>query len=506
MNLSDYGRKRDFKKTPEPASGTSDKKNLPIFVVQKHDASHLHYDFRLEHKGVLLSWAIPKEISNDPSVKRLAAKVEDHPFDYRNFEGTIPEGNYGAGTVMVWDRGVYSILNKLKKNEIEKAVENKLKKNHISIFLYGDKLKGEYVLVKIKNNDWIFFKSKDEFSNTGSFDQKSVLSKRTMEEISQGFAEEELGPKVPMPRNIKPMMAQTAKEPFNRENWFFEIKWDGYRAIAEVENGAVNLYSRNFLSFNQRYPTIVEELKKISDTVILDGEIVALDKKGKSDFQALQYFNNKSDKALVYYIFDLLYYNGYDLMKLPLRLRKNILKKIFHKSQSCLKYSDHLETEGKEFFNVVKKQGIEGIVAKDGNSPYLAGTRSPKWLKIKKSNTIEAIIVGYTKKEQQKLISSLLLAAYNDKDELQFIGHVGTGFNEKKLINLQKIFNYLAQPKPPLRTIPKLNASTIWLKPVLVCTVSYREITREKILRQPVFLYLRDDMKPTEVRLEYEKV
>ena len=492
MSLKKYEKKRTFPFSPEPRGKMKKSSGLPQFVVQKHSASHLHYDLRLEYKGALLSWAVPKGFSLNPSEKHLAAKVEDHPLEYMDFEGIIPEGNYGAGTVMVWDKGYY-IADGPDKNP-ETNLEKGLSKGNFSFHIAGKKLKGGFVLAKLKNSDkdWLLFKKKDQYAKEQSeFDQNSVLSGRSMEEIA--------GQVDRMPYKIRPMMAFTAKEPFDREGWIFEVKWDGYRAIAEVEKGNVNLYSRNLKSFNKKFESVVQSLSNIGKDVVLDGEIVIIDEKGKSNFQALQDYGRSRSGRLVYYVFDLLYFNGQDLRKKPLIERKFMLQEVISKIP-LVKYSGHIETEGKEFFSAASEAGVEGIVAKDMQSHYMEGRRSRSWLKIKKENTAEAIIVGYTLPQSgRKYFSSLIMGAYDEKNELIYIGNVGTGFDDRKLKDLIKIFSKIKQDSSPFKIAPKLRDS-VWLEPILVCSVKYAEWTNEGVLRQPVFLGLRDDINPSEVK------
>ena len=321
MTLNKYQHKRKFNKTPEPACrqarpkpGPGETKNkYPIFVIQKHAASRLHYDLRLEMDGVLKSWAVPKEPSLDPALKRLAIMVEDHPYDYKDFEGTIPAGNYGAGKVEIWDRGNYSVLS------------GSLRQGDLKFVLAGKKLKGSFALVRTHyaKNSWLLIKEKDNYAASSS----TVKTLKTI-----------------MPHNVSPMLATAAAKPFRDDNWLFEIKWDGYRAIAETGKN-VRLYSRNNIPLAERFPEIAESLKKLKFDAVLDGEIVAVDKTGKPSFQLLQ--NSRARR--LYYVFDLLYYQGQDLTGLPLAKRKELLERILPKDKQ-IKFTEHVKGDGILFF------------------------------------------------------------------------------------------------------------------------------------------------------------
>lgn len=472
MGLEKYWEKRDFKKTDEPLGKkrSGSQKHLQ-FVVQEHHASHHHYDFRLELDGVLKSWAVPKGPPTENNEKRLAIQVEDHPFDYIHFEGTIPKGNYGAGTVKIWDKGHYQAEEADSKEESEKQIRKGLREGHLNIILHGKKLKGIYSLVRMKTQDnkkeWLLIK------------KKSAL---------------------PQPEFIQPMLATLKESPFDSDEWLFEIKWDGYRAIGIVEKAAVHLYSRNEQSFHSHFPPILEDLSKIKQNVILDGEVVVLDKKGIPSFQLLQNYQRNDEGQLVYMVFDILYLNGEDLMKTPLIERKKILKEILPET-SHLHYCDHVLGKGKAFFDVALKAGMEGIIAKKMNSFYQPGTRGRDWFKIKTHSRQEAIICGFTEpKGTREKFGSLILGVY-DQNKLRYAGHAGTGFDSLKLNRIYKKLSTLIQKKCPFSNIPKLSNAT-WVKPKLVCEVKFAEWTKDGIMRQPVFIELRDDKKSEEVMKE----
>lgn len=490
MSLRTYRSKRRLSESHEPSGSSKSSSNPLQFVVQKHAARHLHYDFRLELDGVLKSWAIPKGPTLDPTVKRLAIEVEDHPLEYGSFEGTIPKGNYGAGEVIVWDKGDYAPASGEKsRKDQEKSLRAQFKKGEIKFVLNGEKLKGEFALVRIgkdeKKNQWLFIKKKDQYQSTKDLtkDTRSVISENTIENPGDPKASD------PIPHRIKPMLAYLIDQPFHDKDWIFEIKWDGYRAIAEVESQKVLLYSRNFLSFNEKFPSIVQALKRLKDDVVLDGEIVIVDKEGKSNFQLLQNYLNsgKGEGELRYCIFDILYYKGHDLRKLPLNKRKEILQEFLKKLDvPVLQLSDFIEERGSDFFELVAKQGLEGIMAKEKTSPYVS-KRSRNWLKIKCHQTQEAIIGGFTSpKGSRKHIGALLLGIYRN-DKFVYVGHVGGGFDSKMLEHLSQLLKPLIISKCPFSKSPSTNTPATWVKPKLSCEVSFQEWTNDGKMRQPIF-------------------
>ena len=516
MSLSKYNKKRDFKQTQEPKGKVEKSANKLIFVVQKHAASHLHYDFRLEMNGVLKSWAVPKGPSMNPEVKRLAMMVEDHPYSYKDFEGTIPTGNYGAGNVIVWDNGTYIPIEKTESPE--KTLLANLKKGRLSFILKGKKLKGEFSLVKLsgkQENAWLLIKKNDEFASESDilYHNKSVISKRTLEELQENAKNittvEKKEKKTILKENqqnekkavfIKPMLATITDKAFDDEDWVFENKYDGYRTIAVVNNGHVELYSRNEISFNVNFKPIAEELKKIDYAAVLDGEIVVEDENGKASFQLLQNYLKTGKGNLKYYVFDLLNLEDSLITKLPLLDRKELLKILFNKYEfSNIFYADHTVKEGIKQFELATKNKDEGIVAKKADSIYISDKRSHDWLKIKTSNQEEAIIIGITEpKNSRKHFGAILLAQYLDK-KLQYIGKCGTGFTDQIL---EELYTKL---KPHFTTDSTLSKKTglrdtiQWVKPKLVCQIKFSEWTFDKHLRHPVYLGLRVDKKPSEV-------
>lgn len=553
MALEKYKQKRNKKITPEPFGGASHDTAKLHFVVQKHDATRLHYDFRLEMEGVLKSWAVPKGPSVNPDDRRLAMMVEDHPYDYRTFEGIIPEGEYGAGTVIVWDEGTYEAadLPGESKNEQEKSLLHGINSGKVKVVLHGKKLKGKYVLVKYKDkedNSWFLMKMHDENASNEDVTKldKSVQSGKTLDEVEktsmnvhhsnrlkgerdkssektdvrneltkESEAILKKAPATNMPSTVKPMLATLVDKPFNGDEWLFEVKWDGYRTVALVNSGDVQLLSRNGKSFTEKYYPLTDSLKGWSMNAIFDSELVVLNTKGVSDFGALQNWRSESDGELVMYIFDLLWYEGRNLMPLPFRERRSILENIFPKTNDRIRLSEVFPGKGEDFFKAAEDLGLEGIIAKNAESTYAQGYRSKSWLKIKVHKRQEVVIGGYTINEgTDKLFSALLLGVF-EKDRLQFVGKVGTGFNDSMQKEMMKQFKPLIIKKSPFAMEPDVNqpsrfrpnpphAEAVWLKPELVCEVTYAEMTDDGVFRHPSFKGLRTDKKSTEVIRELE--
>jgi bifunctional non-homologous end joining protein LigD len=561
MALEKYKEKRSFNKTPEPTGGKS-KEDALHFVIQKHAASRLHYDFRLEMEGVLKSWAVPKGPSLDPSVKRLAMMVEDHPYDYKDFEGIIPKGNYGAGTVIVWDEGTYAPIDGTEgKKAQEKSLLRQLYSGSLKFSLKGKKLKGEFALVKTKGmaeNSWLLIKHNDKYA-TGkdvTVKDKSVVSGKTIEKMAddpdrvygsnkaskakgekkaakKGEAKAkdneaadpgptqtgdtdvkgilEKAPEAPFPAKLTPMLATLVDKPFDDEQWQYEIKWDGYRALGFKNKGETRLSSRNDKSFNEKFYPVFQELEQWDEQVVLDGEIVVVDEKGVSNFGKLQNWRSEADGWLLYYVFDVLWYRGRLLTGLPLRERLQILRSILpQKEDSLIRTGFSVTGKGREFFEMAGKMGLEGILAKDLDSLYHPGERTREWLKVKAYREQEAIIVGYTHNDgSPKLFSSLMLAVY-EKGKLRYVGKVGTGFNASQQKEMMKQFAPLVVKKSPLEEVPDYNAASrfrpdpphaeaTWLKPELVCEVSFIGSSADGIFRHPSFRGLRADKNPREV-------
>jgi bifunctional non-homologous end joining protein LigD len=523
MALEEYRRKRDFDQTSEP-QGEEDSGQGPLrFVVQKHDATRLHYDLRLELDGVLKSWAVPKGPSLNPQDKRLAKMTEDHPFDYRHFEGVIPKGSYGAGTMIIWDEGFYRSPGVESREESEKALREGLEKGDLKFVLDGQKLKGEYVLVRMKDgqgDNWLLIKKKDEFASQEDVLEldHSVRSGSSMDEVRhqeedrrkgwQGWDEEELkslvkagAKKSKTPKEVRPMLASLTREAFDRQDWIFEIKWDGYRAIAETGTGDVRLYSRNQLGFEEMFEPVVKELEKLDFEAVLDGEVVVVDEAGRARFKLLQKYRTTGEGLLVYYVFDLLYLDGYDLQHLPLTKRKEILRRAVPELPR-LKYSDHIEGRGMDLFRIAQQSEVEGIVGKDKNSRYRQGVRSSEWLKVKALLQQKAVIGGYTEpRGSRKGLGALLLGVYEGKD-LVYIGHTGGGFDDTELGEVKAKLEPLARKKSPFKKRPQTNAPATWTEPIVVCEVRFSEWSNDLIMRQPIFLGMREDIDSKEVRRE----
>jgi len=491
-------------------------------VVQKHSARRLHYDFRLSINGTLKSWAVPKGPSLSHADKRLAVQTEDHPLEYGDFEGKIPEGSYGAGTVMVWDRGTFQAEgggNALKQ----------LEHGEIKFNLNGEKLRGSFVLVKLKNsqkgNEWLMIKHKDAAEDPAWDIEKhdgSVLTGRTLEEIKEELppkreanpveaGELEGAHKNAMPLRLGPMLATIGEGPFSDPNWLFEIKWDGVRALAWVADGKLTLRSRNGLDITKRYPELTTlPAAFAAREAILDGEIVALDGRGHSDFERLQERmhvrapseNLVSQVSVVYYIFDLVYCNGYDLRESPLLARKQLLQRLLHRSER-FRYCDHQLEHGKELFGLAKENGLEGIIAKRTTSPYVSD-RSASWLKLKVTKTLDTVVGGWSAARTSALpLGSLLLGLYEGK-KLRFIGHVGSGFGGQRLEEVAKNLKELQVTTCPFDKVPETNEKPTWVSPELVARVKFSGWTDEHALRHPVFLGIREDARPEDCRWESE--
>jgi len=468
-NLLAYKKKRNFKLTKEPPGGTKKtKKNEKLsFVIQEHHARRLHYDFRLEWEGVLKSWAVPKGPSKIAGEKRLAIQTEDHPLDYGKFKGTIPKGEYGAGEVFIWDKGIWEPLGN---------AEESFKKGHIDFKLKGKKLTGTWSLIRTslgKNEkNWLLIKKNELNANTKIND--------------------------PWPGFVSPQLPRLVSGPPLRSDWIHEIKFDGYRIQSHYRDGICHLYTRSGLDWSNAFPHIINQMSKLKiENAIFDGEIVALDEEGRSHFQLLQNsFKSKQDKGLVFYIFDILYLNGKDLRYLPLVERKQLLKKIIPKNNKILSYSEHFE-DAEKFFQLSCELELEGVVSKNKNSSYKSG-RSDLWMKSKCFHRQEFVIAGYTKGESARSdFGSLILGLY-EGDEFVYVGKVGTGFSQTTIKELKKQIKMLEIKSSPFTKKNRLK-NAHWLKPELVCEVSFANWTNENLLRAPVFKGLRSDKSQREV-------
>lgn len=528
MSLSQYHKKRDFSKTSEPKGAVS-RENTKLYIIQKHAASHLHYDFRLELQGVLKSWAIPKGPSLDPQIKRLAMHVEDHPIDYGHFEGIIPKGHYGGGTVMLWDKGIWEPLD---KNPL-KAYEQ----GHLRFLLHGNKLQGAWNLIRFKGEThWFLIKHRDAYAQdqkdydvTQKLD-RSVLSNQTLEDIATDhetirqpdnartaaakkpliksrikqatlLLPEHLDTS-PVPQCISPQRATLVDNPPSGKYWLHEIKFDGYRIVAFKQGTKVILKSRTNTDWTSTFPSIANALKRLPvDQVVVDGEVVLLDSQGKSNFQLLQHaiHNESPDPPFHYFLFDMLYFNHHDLRNMPLLERKSILKHVLGNESSHLHYSDHLVGEGKAMFENACHLGLEGIVSKRINSEYVS-KRNQDWLKIKCIKRQEFVVGGYTAPQGERdYFGSLLLGVFNAQGQLEFVGHVGTGFTQATLKKIHHDLIAYESKTNPFTTIPPSASKAQWLKPQLVAEVAFTEWTKEHHLRHPSFKGMRYDKKASEV-------
>ena len=528
--LAEYVRKRDFSATPEPSGRKRSSTKRLRFVVQEHRATRLHWDFRLEAAGVMPSWAVTKGPTMVAGEKRLAMKTEDHPLDYQTFEGVIPEGNYGAGEVIVWDNGTYALFEGTDPTE-------QIAKGKLKIVLAGKKLKGLFTLVKMKPREgehgdpWLLFKDHDDYSDPDwkvEDHAQSVKTGKTLAQLQAArkdapiwksnraaaadgtavkrAARASAGHAEPLPRNVKPMLTTLVDAPFDDDRWLFELKWDGYRAIAVIEKNAVTLTSRNGKDLLQQFG----EMKGLATAfrsipVVVDGELCVLDEDGRPDFQLLQSrekpeargLKRRKPSPVTFVVFDLLYADGRDLRERPLEERKRLLEKIVLPDRGVL-YSQHVLADGKDLFALAQRRGLEGIVGKVRTSPYRS-IRSREWVKIKAKQRQEFVIGGWTEPRGSRAEFGSLLIGYYDADTFRYAGHVGSGYDGKLLTSLMAKMKPLERKTSPFVDAPKPNTPAHWIKPQLVCEVTFTEWTRDNILRHPVFVGLRIDKDPKNV-------
>ena len=515
MNLDLYREKRKFSATPEPAGAEAT--GSQQYCVQRHHARHLHYDLRLEVGGTLKSWAVPKGPTLDPVEKRLAMMVEDHPIEYGGFEGVIPAGNYGAGSVMLWDRGIYELLG-------DATADQQLARGDFKFRLHGDKVRGEFALVRTKRgkgNEWLLIKKKDASAVPGWNPEdhaRSVLTDRTQDEIAQGLEAQVPKSKVkmpkgavksPMPRSITPMLAEIGRgDPPTSDDWLYEVKWDGVRALCFIEDGRLRMLSRNGNLMDAQYPelSVLPHHLKLHDAIV-DAEIAALDDRGAPSFERLQQRINVSDAGtiallrrhhpVVLYVFDLLYADGHDLRGVPIEERKRLLKEALTPSET-IRYSEHFEGGGAELLAAVKQQGIEGVIGKRRGSFYQS-RRGSDWVKYKVQQSDSFVLCGFTKGERDHF-GALILGSYEGK-KLKWAGNVGTGFDQKLMKVIDSKLAPLAVEKCPLepeKDLPKKDVT--WVRPELMCEVRYANITGDGKLRAPVFMGMRTDIDPTPQR------
>jgi bifunctional non-homologous end joining protein LigD len=518
MSLKEYAKKRDFKKTAEPSAGRPSRSSSRRFVVQKHDATRLHYDLRLEFGGQLKSWAVPKGFPYAKGEKHLAVQVEDHPISYIDFEGTIPEGQYGGGTVMVWDRGTFEPLSKAPTKELAQG--------KLHFVLSGTKLKGEWYLVRLRDEkQWLLIKAGEDIKAVSKkLDDTSVISGRTMKELAKGDrvwqskskGEAKRKPPstlLPLPNFVEPMKAKLV-ETIPPGDWIYEIKFDGFRALALRGSSEARLVSRNQKEFGGKFLELMESLSNLDvQDAILDGEIVALDEKGRSSFQLLQAFEMGQERPpIFFYAFDLLRLNGKDFLNLPVEQRKAKLDQLIKEAPGAIRFSASLGSEAEKLLDQARKFGLEGLIGKRVGSPYETGRRSGNWIKLKLQRQQEFVIGGYTEPAGSRHHFGALLVGVFQGDQLMFAGKVGTGFNEKILRTLLGRFKKIPRETCPFADLPERRAGRYgqgvtasemklchWIEPSIVCQIKFREWTRDQRLRQPVFLGLREDKDAKEV-------
>ena len=501
--LGEYNRKRDFDKTLEPQGMVSQSPAELRFVVQHHMAHREHYDLRLQWRGALLSWAVPKGPSCDTRDKRLAVQVEDHPLQYRNFEGTIPQGEYGGGTVMLWDEGFWEPLG---------DVDEGLGKGSLKFTLKGRRLKGKWALVRLRpkagetRENWLLLKEKDEYTKTNdgiSQYTTSIRTGRTMEQI-------QAGQEASIARNpfdhADVQLAKLVTAPPQGGDWLYELKYDGYRILAYVQGSGVRLISRNGHDYTARFSAVATALLDLAAgrAMVLDGEMAVVDAAGKTDFQALQgYMKHPQGQNLTYIVFDLLALDGADLRSRPLLERKAILGTLMQAAPQTLYYSQHVPGNGQESLAAACALGMEGIVGKKPDSIY-SGTRNGDWIKIKCDKRQEFIIGGYTLTDKKSAgVSALLLGIY-EGDQLEYVGRAGTGLGAAEANGLAEQFQVLRRGASPFRAPPAIrpNETVTWLEPRLVAEIKFAEFTEEGVLRQASFKGLRSDKAPGDIRRE----
>jgi bifunctional non-homologous end joining protein LigD len=523
VSLKEYVRKRNFGTTAEPKAKRAEVSKKQ-FVIQKHKATTLHYDFRLEMGGTLKSWAVPKGMPYKRGEKRLAVRVEDHPVAYADFEGIIPKGQYGGGTVMVWDRGTFEPLSKAPSRELEQG--------KLHVVLHGEKLEGEWYLVRLREgeNQWLLIKGGEDIEPVSKkLDDTSALSGKSMEELSRGdrvWQSKEastvghIGQKhkrpvkaVSLPPFVEPMKAKLV-ETAPSGDWFYEIKFDGWRAIGLKGGSQVRLLSRNKIDLGGKFPEIMEAISNLdARDVALDGEIVALDEKGRSSFQLLQAYDMGQNRpSIFFYAFDILFLNGQDLKDLPLANRKSKLEKLLKNPSGVIRYSASLSNDAERLLKEIRQLGLEGLIGKRKDSVYEPGRRSGSWIKLKLLSEQEFVIGGYTDPEgARENLGSVIVGFYKDK-KLIFAAKVGTGFNAALLRSLQSQLKKIASETCPFANLPVprgnklgqgITASEMkhchWVEPRMVCQVKFSEWTRDGRLRQPVFIGLRQDKDATDV-------
>ena len=521
-SLQEYNRKRDFSRTAEPAGEVADKGGRS-FVIQKHAATRLHYDFRLEHEGVLWSWAVTKGPSLNPAEKRLAVRTEDHPLNYGGFEGTIPKGEYGGGTVMLWDRGTWEPLH-----DPAAGIEEGM----LHFLLHGERLNGGFALVRMrgrpneKRENWLLIKERDETTDERDEilekNMTSVTTGRSMEEIAEGDsavwhsnapAKKAAAPArqtrktkargLALPKFQPVQLATLAASPPEGDGWLHEFKYDGYRCLIAANGGEVRAYTRNEQDWTAKFKPVVDAFAAMDLAgSLIDGEIVAFAPDGRTDFSTLQK-TLKDGGRLDFFAFDLLMEEGRDITAKPLLERKERLKALLANlpEQGLIHYSDHIEGEGDTVFSKVCAAGHEGIVSKQADAPY-RGTRTRSWLKVKCTRRQEYVIGGWAKSDKRRGFRSLLVGTW-EGGKLVYAGHVGTGFDDAALEDLSARFKKLARKDSPFDALPReAKRGAQFVEPKLVAEIAYTELTADGILRHPSYLGLREDKPAREVKRE----
>jgi bifunctional non-homologous end joining protein LigD len=500
--LPEYEAKRDFAVTPEPAPGRAEPSPTPTFMVHKHHATRLHYDLRLEMDGALASWAVPKGPSYDPDVKRLAVQTEDHPLEYGSFEGRIPEGEYGAGDSLIWDRGTYDTVPPGQASVMRQ-------KGHLSLELRGEKLQGRWHLVRTRGpvgtkSNWILFKARDEAADKRrdiiSDAPQSVVSGRALTRGPERrtMPKVRADPQTLLERMFPPMLATLVDAPPEPEDqWIYELKYDGFRGLCALSSGQVAMWTRNRLDLMARFPHIARALARVAvGDAVIDGEIVALDVKGASRFQLLQ----EGSEETLFYAFDLLWLDGQDLRARPLEQRRDLLVSLMSNLPPPLRLAERVPGPAAQAIARMEKEGQEGLIAKRRGSAYI-GARSRDWLKLKVQKAQEVTIIGYTPSTaSDQLIGALLIGVMKD-GALRFAGKVGTGFSHQQRADLKRMLDRDRMAKSPASDAPRLRDAT-WVAPKRVAQVHFTEWTSDGKLRHPAFVGLRDDKAPAETEAE----
>jgi bifunctional non-homologous end joining protein LigD len=507
-SLSTYRKKRDFGITSEPRGKVARPGKQLSFVIQKHAATRLHYDLRLELDGTLKSWAVPKGPSFDPRVRRMAVQTEEHPLGYAAFEGVIPKGQYGAGTVIVWDRGTWEPVGDPREG---------YRKGKLKFDLHGEKLRGRWNLIRLRGSDderqqpWLLIKENDEearsaaeYDVTEALPDSVATAKKGTRKAKAGIPAGAV--KAALPFAFFPQLAVLVDEPPKGDGWTYEVKFDGYRLLARIDGDDVRLFTRNGNDWTSRLKGLRDEVRSLGiASAWLDGEIVVMNPRGNPDFQSLQRaFDSSKTADIVYFVFDAPHFGGYDLTRVPLIQRRQLLQKVFGKTGSArVRYSEHFDAPVEQLLEGACKQGLEGLIGKRADAPY-ASTRSNSWIKLKCNRRQEFVVAGYTDpKGSWAGFGSLLLGVHDDAGRLVYAGNVGTGFDDALLRSLMAKLKALATDKDPFHQRPR-NVKGHWVRPKLIAEVTFTEWTSDGRIRHPVFHGLRADKDPEAITREPE--